>query len=43
MNPGRLISEQGGTFAKILITPPSKESADQQKIGSYMGCQIQRI
>lgn len=41
INPGRLADEKGGTFARFVLHPPSKE--EDTSIFSIIACQVRKV
>lgn len=41
INPGRLADEKGGTFARFVLYPPSKE--EDNSIFSVIACQVRKV
>ncbi|XP_055923799.1 DNA polymerase alpha subunit B [Eupeodes corollae] len=41
INPGRLADEKGGTFARFVLYPPSKE--EDTSIFSVIACQVRKV
>ncbi|XP_004521246.1 DNA polymerase alpha subunit B isoform X1 [Ceratitis capitata] len=41
INPGRLADNNGGTFARFVISPPANES--EENIHNFVACQIRKV
>ncbi|XP_037812195.1 DNA polymerase alpha subunit B [Lucilia sericata] len=41
INPGRLADNNGGTFARFIINPPTPK--EEQNIYNFVGCQVRKV